>query len=72
MLTSIPVTTSLAGLLNQGFLSRNEADYEPFRLEALVVSVEEEDEPVRVPRMQDLDRILGFALRVTLATDPTR
>lgn len=72
MLTSIPVSTSLAGLLNQGFLSRNEADYEPFRLEAFVVSAEEEDEPVRIPSTEDLDRILGFALCMTLATDPTR
>jgi hypothetical protein len=72
MLTAIPITASLAGMPGQGFMSQNDAEYAAlFRVE-IAVDVDEETEPVRMPRVETLDHILCFALRATLATDPTR
>ena len=72
MFTTVSVTASLAGMLGQGFLSQNDTDYAPFLEEPFVADVDSEVEPLRMPREEDLDRILSFALRTTLATDLAR
>jgi hypothetical protein len=70
MFTKISISTSLAGLLDHRLLSgREDSVAESFRQEEFSAYEAQEEEPVRLPRAEDLNQILNFALGMTLATD---
>ena len=70
MFTKISISTSLAGLLGHRLLSVGEDSVaESFRQGEFTAYEAQEDEPVRLPRAEDLNQILNFALGMSLTTD---
>jgi hypothetical protein len=69
MFTKIPITASLAGLMRHGILRGKDEVVELFRQEEFDAYAAQEEEPVRLPCAEDLDKILNFALGMNLSTD---
>jgi len=70
MFTKISISTSLAGLLGHRLLSAGEDSVvESFRQEEFSAYEAQEEEPVRLPRAEDLNQILTFVLGMALSTD---